>query len=75
MGKMEIVETAQFEIRFDALCQPGTSLCFPCNHAGEVDLDCLSGGAMREYLYARAMMGLEFSYPVVVACNTSHTTH
>jgi hypothetical protein len=54
-----------FEIRFAALSQYGTGLSFPCDGTGQVDLDALSCKAKREYLYARAMIGLEYAYPVI----------
>jgi hypothetical protein len=58
-------------MRFSALAPNGACLRFPCNCSGQVNLDGLSGTVKREYLYARAMIGLEYDYPVVVCCPPS----
>ena len=54
-----------FEIRFQSLFQAGRALCFPCDAQGHVALDSLSERARDNYLYARAVMGREYSYPLV----------
>jgi hypothetical protein len=53
-----------FEIRYQALFR-GPSLCFPCDERGDVPLDSLSDRARDNYLYARAVVGLEYAYPSV----------
>ncbi|MEY4751642.1 MAG: hypothetical protein RIQ60_3856 [Pseudomonadota bacterium] len=68
MTPNEVAASSNYLIRFDALSQYGTARCFPCSHCGQVDLDGLSSQDKREYLYARAMIGLEFAYPVLVCC-------
>jgi hypothetical protein len=67
-GQAQTLDEVIFEMRFSALNPNGASLCFPCNCAGQVNLDGLSSTVKREYLYARAMIGLEYGYPVVVCC-------
>jgi len=57
-----------YEVRFQSLFQPGRALSFPCDREGHVDIDALSVEAKRNYLYARAMIGREFSTPSVHAC-------
>ena len=57
-----------YEVRFQSLFQPGRALSFPCDREGHVDIDALSAEAKRNYLYARAMIGREFSTPSVHAC-------
>ena len=54
---------ARFEIRFRSLFNEGRGLAFPCDAAGQVDLDGLSERARRNYLSARAMVGREFATP------------
>jgi hypothetical protein len=38
---------------------------FPCDTLGHVDIGALSQRAFNNYLYARAMMGREFTWPNV----------
>jgi hypothetical protein len=40
-------------------------LAFPCDANGHVNLDGLSEAARNNYLYARALVGREFSTPAV----------
>jgi hypothetical protein len=68
MTPNEVLASANYLVRFDALSQYGSARIFPCGVSGQVDLDSLSSRDKREYLYARAMIGLEFAYPVVVCC-------
>jgi hypothetical protein len=53
------------EIRFQSLFNEGRALCFPCDEQGHVPLDALSERARDNYLYARAVVGREFAYPLV----------
>ena len=55
-----------YEVRFDSLFRPGRALVFPCDAQGHVDIDLLSEPARANYLFARAMIGREFSYPCVM---------
>ncbi|MET0543887.1 MAG: hypothetical protein ABWZ88_19255 [Variovorax sp.] len=46
--------------------QDGIQLyAFPCDARGHVDMDALSERARHNYLYARALMGLQTSWPAV----------
>lgn len=56
----------RYELRFESLFNPGRALAFPCDERGRVELDALSERARRNYLYARAVVGREFSTPAVV---------
>lgn len=58
------------EIRFQPLYR-GHGLCFPCDEQGRVELDALSDRARDNYLYARAVVGVEFAHPKV--CPTLQT--
>jgi hypothetical protein len=58
-----------FEIRFRSLFNEGRGLSFPCDAQGQVALDALSDRARDNYLYARAVVGREFAFPLVMACS------
>ena len=55
----------QFELRFQSLFNSGRGYAFPCDPAGQVDLDQLSDRARNNYLYARAVVGRELTVPAV----------
>lgn len=55
----------QYQLRFCSLFNPGRALSFPCDQAGQVDLDALSEASRRNYFYARAMLGREYAFPAV----------
>jgi hypothetical protein len=55
-----------YELRFESLFNPGRGLAFPCDAGGRVEMDALSDAALRNYLYARAVVGREFATPAVV---------
>jgi hypothetical protein len=59
--------TSQFQLRFRSLFDAGRGFAFPCDRAGQVDLDGLSERARNNYFYARAMVGRELSVPAVEA--------
>jgi hypothetical protein len=56
---------ASFEIRFQSLFHEGRALSFPCDEQGHVAMDALSDRARENYLYARAVIGREYAYPMV----------
>lgn len=56
---------ARYEIRFQSLFNEGRALAFPCDALGHVALDDLSERARTNYLYARAVVGREFTTPSV----------
>jgi hypothetical protein len=53
------------ELRFQSLLDAGRFYAFPCDAAGNVDMDALSDRARTNYLYARTVIGREFSHPAV----------
>jgi hypothetical protein len=57
--------SASFEIRFQSLFNEGRGLAFPCDAGGRVNLDALSDRGRNSHLFARAMVGREFSTPNV----------
>jgi hypothetical protein len=54
------------ELRFQSLFHGGRYYAFPCDAAGNVDMDALSDEARTNYLYARTVIGREFSHPAVM---------
>ena len=54
-----------WELRFDALFTGRRGFAFPCTAEGHVNMDALSERALNNYLYARAMMGRELTWPNV----------
>lgn len=56
---------ARYELRFKSLFDEGRAYSFPCDVAGRVDMDSMSERARTNYLYARAVVGREFSVPAV----------
>ena len=56
----------EYELRFKSLFDEGRAYAFPCDAAGHVDMDSLSERARDNYLYARAVVGREFSLPAVM---------
>jgi hypothetical protein len=56
---------AAYVLRFQSLFDEGRAYAFPCDAKGQVDLDALSEKARNNYLYARAVIGLEVAMPHV----------
>jgi hypothetical protein len=63
---MNTAASTGFEIRFQSLFNEGRALSFPCDSRGLVNMDSLSDRARENYLYARAVVGREFSVPAVL---------
>jgi hypothetical protein len=59
-----------YELRFESLFDAGRSYAFPCDAGGHVDLDSLIDTALENYLYARAVVGREFTVPAVTVSAT-----
>lgn len=64
---MPVNEVAGYELRFQSLFDEGRGYAFPCDAEGHVDMDALSERARLNYLYARAVIGLEVAMPAVRA--------
>jgi hypothetical protein len=54
-----------FWLRFESLVKVGHTYDVPCNREGQVDLDSLGVVALNDYLYARTVIGREFSMPTM----------
>lgn len=57
--------TPTHELCFASLHDPGRAVTFPCDAAGQVDLDGLSERLRNAYLGTRARIGRDFGYPTV----------
>ena len=57
--------TPRFELRFQPLSNVGRGFAFPCDSLGQVPLNDLSDRLRDNYLYARAVVGNELSWPVI----------
>jgi len=57
-----------FVLHFRSLFHTGRGFAFPCDACGRVDLDQMNDRIRNNYLYARAMIGREVSWPSV--CRT-----
>jgi len=55
-----------FELCFQPLAPTRRGYAFMCDAAGNVDLDGLGRHAFANYLLARALVGRDYAYPVVV---------
>ena len=60
-----------FQLCFESLVKTGHACAFPCDVAGRVDMDALGERARNSYLYARTVVGREFSIPKVRRCTAS----
>lgn len=54
-----------FELRYRSLHVQGRGYAFPCDAAGQVDLDQLSEPVRENYFFARAMVGFDLQAPQV----------
>jgi hypothetical protein len=53
-------------LEYRSLFDPGRAMAFPCDAAGRVEIDGLSREALRNYLFARRMVGREYFEPAVL---------
>jgi hypothetical protein len=54
-----------YELCFQSLFRPGRGWAFPCDAEGHVDMDSMSERARNNYLFARALIGIEVDMPRV----------
>jgi hypothetical protein len=54
------------QLRFASLFHPGRGVAVPCDAQGEVNMNELSERLKMAYLGARALVGREYAFPVVV---------
>jgi hypothetical protein len=66
---MTTLQTSEdYELRFRSLFVGRRAYAFPCDSLGHVDMTSLSERALNNYLYARAVMGMEVAWPDVHPC-------
>ena len=53
------------ELLFGSLYAHGPGIVVPCDETGNVDIDSLTQRMRNTYFGARAMIGREYSYPIV----------
>jgi len=56
---------SHFELRFAPLFEAGRGYAFPCDAAGNVDIDGLTDRARANYFYARTTVGRDFQAPTM----------
>jgi hypothetical protein len=64
-AQMQQQPSDRYELRFQSLYRPGRGYSFPCDAGGRVDMDALSDSERHSYLFARAIIGHELSFPAV----------
>ena len=64
-----VLGPASVELRFVHRRNERESLAFPCDAQGRVDLDALDERRRNQYLFARALMGRDYAFPVLAACH------
>jgi hypothetical protein len=57
--------SSQFVLRYESLSRSGRALSFPCDAQGSVRIDDLGRREMTDYLFARAVVGVEYAAPQV----------
>jgi hypothetical protein len=66
MNPTPTVQTCtRYELCFQSLFRPGRGWAFPCDADGHVDMDSMSERARNNYLFARALIGIEVDTPRV----------
>ena len=58
----------EYELRFQSLFDPGRGYSFPCDASGLVNMDSLCDRSRNNYLFARAVVGIELAHPNVLPC-------
>ena len=54
-----------YELHFLPLRRPDGGCAFPCDSEGHVDMDAMTERARNNYLFARALVGIEYHEPRV----------
>ena len=54
-----------FELRFPSIFHAGRGYAFPCDAAGQVDMNAMGERERNNYFYARTAIGREFLIPTV----------
>ncbi len=62
------------ELRFQSLRCDSEAFSFPCDEKGRADMDAMDHATLNNYLYARALVGMDFSMARVPR-RTTESTH
>jgi hypothetical protein len=62
-----LAPVSHYELHYARLLGVGRSFVFPCDAAGNVEVDSLSERARENYIFARSAVGVEMSLPTVRA--------
>jgi hypothetical protein len=60
-----LAPVSHYELHYARLLGVGRSFVFPCDAAGNVEVDSLTERARENYLFARSAVGVEMSLPTV----------
>ena len=71
MNDQTVSSLTHYELRFESLVAPGLSYDFPCDAGGHVNMDELTDAVRENYLYARTVVGREYSLPTVISASAS----
>ena len=66
---MALAPASHYELHYARLLGVGRSFVFPCDAAGNVEVDSLTERARENYLFARSAVGVEMSLPIVRAAS------
>ena len=55
----------RYELYFQSVLYRDTGWAFPCDAEGRVDMDAMTERARNNYLFARALVGIELDTPCV----------
>lgn len=67
--------TCSHQLRYQSLSNAGRVMSFPCDAQGHVPLDDLSDRVRDDYLFARAVVGRDFAFPIISASSVTGATH
>lgn len=60
-----------YELRFEPLRERREALAFPCDESGRADMDAMDNVTRNQYLFARALVGRDYSPARVERPNAS----
>jgi hypothetical protein len=65
MSMNEFHSSTGYVLCFCRLCDGNQAYAFPCDALGHVDMDSMSERTRNDYLFARALMGIDIARPAV----------
>lgn len=63
MNERRETDTAEYELRFRSLFEPGRAYAFPCDAEGNPRTDVMSDGTIQRLKRIRERVGLDFEMP------------